>query len=118
MRTYNLQEPPLEEPGAPKEIQKNAIAKVIEIQPLLARFLDHLLSVEGACRGPKPSKEAQWRVGRLFYEVDETLACVKLLWNDDAMVHIRRTFIEENHLLGKPRSVHLKSLSYCSSNVL
>ena len=95
----------LEEPAAPKEIQKNAIAKVIEIQPLLARFLDHLLSVEGGCRGPKPSKEAQWRVGRLLYEVDETLANVKLLWSDDAMVRIRKTFIEGNRLLAKPRKV-------------
>ena len=94
----------MEEPAAPKEIQKNAIAKVIEIQPLLARFLDHLLSV-GGCRGPKPSKEAQWRVGRLLYEVDETLANVKLLWSDDAMVRIRKTFIEGNRLLAKPRKV-------------
>ena len=97
-------EPP-EELAVPKEIQRSSIAKVVEIQPLLARFLDHLLSVEGGRRGPKPSKEAQWRVGRLLYEVDETLANVNLLWNDDAMVHIRLAFIEGNHLLTKPRKV-------------
>ncbi|CAB3977383.1 Hypothetical predicted protein [Paramuricea clavata] len=97
-------EPP-EELAVPKEIQRSSIAKVVEIQPLLARFLDHLLSVEGGRRGPKPSREAQWRVGRLLYEVDETLANVNLLWNDDAMVHIRRAFIEGNHLLTKPRKV-------------
>jgi hypothetical protein len=61
-----------------------------------------LLTVEGGCRGPKPSKEAQWRVGRLLYEVDETLTNVSLLWNDDAMVQIRRTFIEGNRLLKNP----------------
>jgi hypothetical protein len=61
--------------------------------------------VEGGLWGPKPSREAQWRVGRLLYEVDETLANVNLLWNDDAMVHIRRAFIEGNHLLTKPRKV-------------
>ena len=65
----------MEEAGAPKEIQKNAIAKVIEIQPLLARFLDHLLCVEGACRGPKPSKEAQWRVGRLLRDGRNVSLC-------------------------------------------
>lgn len=64
-----------------------------------------MLTVEGGCRGPKPSKEAQWRVGRLLYEVDETLTNVSLLWNDDAMVQIRRTFIEGNRLLKKPRKV-------------
>ncbi|CAB4015116.1 Hypothetical predicted protein [Paramuricea clavata] len=96
---------PPEELAVPKEIQRSSIAKVVEIQPLLGRFLDHLLLVEGGRRGPKPSREAQWRVGRLLYEVDETLANVNLLWNDDAMVHIRCAFIEGNHLLTKPRKV-------------
>ena len=96
---------PLEEPAMPKEIERSAIADVIETQPLLARFLDHLLSVEGGRRGSKPSKETQWRVGRLLYEVDETVSNATLLWNDNAMVHLRRTFIEGNHLLAKPKRV-------------
>ena len=77
------------EPAKPKEIKRSAIAKVIETQPVLARFLDHLLSVEGGRRGSKPSGEAQWRVGRLLYEVDETVTHANLLWDDDAMVHLR-----------------------------
>jgi hypothetical protein len=95
----------LEDPAAPKEIERNAIARIIEIQPLLSRFVDHLLTVQGGCRWQKPSKEAQWRVGRLLYEVDETLTNVSLLWNDDAMVQICRTFIEGNRLLKTPRKV-------------
>ncbi|CAB4015590.1 Hypothetical predicted protein, partial [Paramuricea clavata] len=79
-------EPP-QELAVPKEIQIAFAIElaIVEIQPLLGRFLDHLLSMEGGCWGPKPSKEAQWRVGRLLYEVDETLPNVNLLWNDDAM---------------------------------
>jgi hypothetical protein len=95
----------LEDPAAPKEIERNAIARIIEIQPLLSRFVDHLRTVQGGCRGQKPSKEAQWQVGRLLDEVDEMLTNVSLLWNDDAMVQIRRTFIEGNRLLKKPRKV-------------
>ena len=96
---------PLGMPAMPREVERSAIGKIIEVQPLLARFLDHLLSVEGGRRGLKPSKEAQWRVGRLLYEVDETVSNPNLLWNDDAMVQVRRTFIEGNHLLPKPRKV-------------
>ena len=96
---------PLEKPAMPREVERSTIGKIIEIQPLLARFLDHLLSVEGGRRGLKPSKEAQWRVGRLLYEVDETVSNPNLLWNDDAMVQLRRTFIEGNRLLPKPRKV-------------
>ena len=95
----------LAEPAMPKEIKRSAIAKVIETQQVLARFLDHLLSVEGGRRGSKPSREAQWRVGRLLYEVDETVTHANLLWDDDTMVHLRRTFVEGNHLLAKPRKV-------------
>ena len=95
----------LGEQVVPKEIERSSIAKVVEAQPLLARFLDHLLSVEGGRRGEKPSREAQWRVGRLLYEVDETLTNVNLLWNDSAMVHIRCAFIEGNDHLTKPRKV-------------
>ena len=93
------------EPAMPKEIKRSAIAKVIETQPVLARFLDHLLSVEGGRRGSKLSREAQWRVGRLLYKVDETVTHANLLWDDDTMVHLRRTFVEGNHLLAKPRKV-------------
>ena len=89
----------------PKQVERSAIAKIIETQPLLARFLDHLLSVEGGRRGLKPANETQWRVGRLLYEIDETVSYANLLWNDDAMVHLRRTFIEGNHLLSKPKKV-------------
>lgn len=53
----------------------------------------------------KPSKEAQWRVGRLLYEVDETVSNINLLWDDEAMTRVRLTFIEGNHLLAKPKKV-------------
>lgn len=88
-----------------KQVERSAIAKAVETQPILARFIDHLTSVEGGRRGSKPAKEAQWRVGRLLYEVDESVTNINLLWNDEAMVYIRRAFIEGNHRLPKPRRV-------------
>lgn len=95
----------VEEPSAPKVIQRKSISGLIETQPVLARFLDHLLTVEGGRRGLKPSREAQWRVGRLLCEVDDTINNIRLLWTEEAMVHIRSTFIEGNSLLDKPRKV-------------
>ena len=71
----------LEDPAAPKEIERNAIARIIEIQPLLSRFVDHLLTVQGGCRGQKPSKEAQWRVGRLLYEVSDLIIYTEISAN-------------------------------------
>ena len=54
----------------PKEVERSAIAKVVQTQPLLARFLDDRLSVEGGRRGLKPANETEWRVGRLVYRVE------------------------------------------------
>ena len=98
---------PLEKPAMPREVESSTIGKIVEIQPLLAWFLDHLLLVEGGRRGLKPSKEAQWRVGRLLStkSMRQCLTNPNLLWNDDAMVQLRRTFIEGNQLLPKPRKV-------------
>ena len=58
----------------PRAVERSAIAKVIATQPLLARFLDHRLSVEGGRRGLKPANETQWQVSRLVYRDDETVA--------------------------------------------
>ena len=55
--------------------------------------------------GLKPANKTQGRVGQLVYRVDDTVGNASLLWNNDAMVHLRRTFIEGNHLLSKPKKV-------------
>lgn len=105
----NVPSPPpyglLNPPAAPKVIGRNSIAHLIEREPVLARFLDHMLSIEGGRRGLKPAMETQRRVGRVLFEVDETINNVRLLWTEEAMVQIRSTFIEGNHLLVKPREV-------------
>lgn len=93
------------EPKAPKTLENRTVSCIIEKQPLFQRFLDHLLTVEGGRRGEKPSKETQFRVGRLLYEVDESCTNVHLLWTEESMVHIRCTFIEGNSLLNQPRKV-------------
>ena len=93
------------EPRAPKTLENRKVACIIEKQPLFQWFLDYLLTVEGGRRGEKPSKETQFRVGRLLYEVDESCTNVRLLWTEESMVHIRCTFIEGNSLLDQPRKV-------------
>lgn len=95
----------VQEAEAPKTLEKRKVACLVEKQPLFQRFLDHLLTVEGGRRSPKPSKDAQWRVGRLLFEVDESCTNVRLLWTEESMVHIRCTFIEGNSLLAQPRKV-------------
>jgi hypothetical protein len=37
----------------PKKLSEMLLFEQIEIQPLLSRFVDHLLTVEGSCRGQK-----------------------------------------------------------------
>ena len=56
------------------------------------------MSVEGGRQGLKPANEAQWRVGRLLYKIDETVSNdANLFWSDNARVQVRRrTFIEGN----------------------
>ena len=83
----------LAEPAMPKEIKRGTIAKVIKTQPVLSQFLVHLSSVEGGWRGGN-CKEAQWRVGQLLYEIDETVTHANLLWNNDAMVHLCCTLLK------------------------
>ena len=90
---------PLEEPeetAMPKEIDKSVVANVTEIRPLLARFLN--IFFEWGRGGLKSSKQTQWsQVGRLLYEVDEIVTNDILLWSA-VTIHLRRTFIEGNHL--------------------
>lgn len=92
-------------PTAPKVVPVRSITKLVERQPLLVRFYDHMVTFEGGSKEPKTASDTVQRVGRLLFEVDESLENANLLWNEEAIVHIRSSFIEGNPLLEKPRRV-------------